>query len=156
MMKNELDQVMRLMEEFEDRVEAVDYAIHNLVTHATFSTLNAFNKKNLGSWFWLSGADLFLYSPEQLRALGYRRHEIIEKIDHRYFSNKIHPDDMGDFSKRFNRLLNGQFERETFECRFQSKDGTYKRFVTSIEVVKQNKDGKPLVLEGKVYMKFSG
>lgn len=153
MMKNELDQMTRLIEEFEDRVEAVDYAIHNIVTHASFKTIN---KKNLGSWFWLKGADMFLYSPEQLRALGYRRQDISEKIDRNYFSKKIHPDDVRAFFEHFNRLLSGTMEPDVFECRFKSKDGTYKKFVTAMHVVKHNKEGKPLVLEGEVFLKFNG
>lgn len=151
-MMAELDNILRELNRFEERVDALDYAIHSMISTVKLTNFSAIGGNYLGNWYWLSGADLFLYSSEQLKTLGVSRQELKGKIDRTFFSERIHPDDLEIFLEHFEACVDGKSDHDVLEYRMKTKNGSYKTFYNIIDVAMKNKMGKPLVLEGKVHL----
>lgn len=151
-MMAEFENIMTELNRFEERVDALDYTIHSMISTVKLTNFSAIGGKYLGNWYWLSGADLFLYSSEQLKALGLSRQELKGKIDRSFFSERIHPEDLELFIRHFESFVAGNLEHDVLEYRMKTKDGSYKTFYNIIDVAMKNKSGKALVIEGKVHL----
>lgn len=151
-MMAEFDNILTEMSRFEERVDALDYTIHSMISTVKLTNFSAIGGKYLGNWYWLSGADLFLYSSEQLKTLGITRQELREQVGKTFFSERVHPEDLGKVIEHFQACVSGKTDHDVLEYRIKTKNGSYKTFYNVIDVAMKNKTGKPLVLEGKVHL----
>lgn len=152
-MMHEFNTLFSQIKEFEDRVDALEYTVKTLVTSQEADVLKGEYEQSIGNWYWLSGADMLLYGPDQLNALGVKRYEIQRKLDRLFFAERIHPEDYPNFLGHFDNCRLGKMVKDEVEYRIRTKDGRYKRFKTVIQIAKSNDQGKPLVLKGEVYLK---
>lgn len=106
---------------------------------------------NLGHWYWDIKSDTVTFNPLKVTTLGYDIREIPEKVNHQFFTEKLHPDDYDKTMEAMTDHLTGKAKVYEIEYRIKCKDGSYKWYYDRGKVTKYDDEGKPQLLAGIVF-----
>jgi PAS domain S-box-containing protein len=101
---------------------------------------------NIAVWEWdLKDMKVF-FSDRWPLLLGYKFGEI--EFDENTWKEHVHPDDMDSFLRAQNDYYEGRTELFNAEYRMRTKDGTWKWFMDSGQILKRDERGEPLIASG--------
>ncbi len=101
---------------------------------------------NIAVWEWdLKNMEVF-FSDRWPLLLGYEFGEI--DFDSNTWKEHVHPDDMDSFVKAQNDYYEGRTDLFNAEYRMRSKDGSWKWFMDSGQILKRDERGEPLIASG--------
>lgn len=106
---------------------------------------------NLGHWYFNIKSGTVVFNPLKVIAIGYNMDELPEKVDYKFFTEKLHPD---DYHKTMNAMMKNMMgETDIYECeyRIETKDKKWKWFYDRGKVTQRDKQGKPLFAAGIVF-----
>lgn len=106
---------------------------------------------NLGHWYFNIKTSSVVFNPLKVMAMGYTMDELPEKINYKFFTDRLHPD---DYENTMNAMiLNMQGKTNVYECeyRIQAKDKSWKWFYDRGKVTQRDNNGKPLFAAGIVF-----
>lgn len=106
---------------------------------------------NLGHWYFNIKTSSVVFNPLKVMAMGYTMDELPEKINYKFFTDRLHPD---DYENTMNAMiLNMQGKTNVYECeyRIQAKDKSWKWFYDRGKVTQRDNNGKSLFAAGIVF-----
>ncbi|WP_296386318.1 PAS domain-containing sensor histidine kinase [Winogradskyella sp.] len=101
---------------------------------------------NVGLWDWNITTDKVFYSTESKQIIGYSEKEL--KNTSKVWDNKVHPEDLETYYKKFNLHLDGTIDLYENEYRILCKDGNYKWVLDKGKIIERNSNGKPTRIIG--------
>lgn len=106
---------------------------------------------NLGHWYFNIKTGNIIFNPLKVIALGYSMDELPEKVNYRFFTDKLHPDDYQGTMDAMKLNMEGKAAVYECEYRIQAKDGTWKWFYDRGKVTQRAANGKPEFAAGIVF-----
>ncbi len=106
---------------------------------------------NLGHWYFNIVTGNVVFNPLKVECLGFRMEEIEEPVSYRFFTDRVHPDDLEPTMQAMRDNMAGL--KEVYECeyRIQAKDGSWKWFYDRGKMTQRDDAGKPLFAAGIVF-----
>lgn len=106
---------------------------------------------NLGHWYFNIKTGNVVFNPLKVVALGYTMDELPEKVNYKFFTDKLHPD---DYQSTMDAMkLNMEGKADVYECeyRIQAKDRSWKWFYDRGKVTQRDAYGNPEFAAGIVF-----
>ncbi len=100
----------------------------------------------LGLWEWNIESNSTLYDERFLQMLGYTPEEKAFDVDS--WSERVHPDDIGQVLEATQKHLQGDTEIYEMEYRLKHKNGHYIWIFNAGKVVARDEEGKPVQMAG--------
>lgn len=106
---------------------------------------------NLGHWYFNIKTGFVVFNPLKIMALGYSMDELPEKVNYKFFTDKVHPDDYENTMKAM--ILNMQGKTNVYECEYRilAKDKSWKWFYDRGKVTQRDSNGNPEFAAGIVF-----
>ena len=106
----------------------------------------AIEGSGVGVYDWDLATETVIFSRRWKELLGYKDHEIGQGFSE--WRDRVHPEDLPDAEAKVEAHLQGRSNVFRFEYRMRTKDGSWKWFLSTGQVVLRDPDGRPLRVVG--------
>jgi PAS domain S-box-containing protein len=138
----QFDGLQRQLREESNRRQQVEAQYHQCERRYA----SALGGSNSGVWEWNVRTGKIFFSARWQEALGYTEGGLGDTVEE--WSLHIHPDDLPGLERRLTPILRGTHRPFRSEFRLRCKDGSYKWFEASGQVLDDTADGRPERLIG--------